>query len=790
MILFHTILQQALLRRERELLPQFTKHHIKRETLSRWVHCGLQREWKQIFAGVTLLMALGQTPALAATINVGGGCTLVNAITAANTDTATGGCAAGFGADTVVLPQRSTQTLTVVNNTADDRNPNGLPVIRSTITIQGNGATIRRTSTAPFFRIFSVASGARLTLQQITITGGRAGYGGGVTNFGIITLIHSTISGNSTLGGGGGGLANYGTATVSSSTISGNGGSHGGGIFSRGPLTIINSTVSDNSALFGGGVFNTEIGTVTLTNSTVTRNSAADWGGGVLNGGASLTLNHALISGNTAPSGSEVLNDPSSGIVTAGKFNLFGFNGNAGVSGFRPSASDIVPRVALGAILNSNLANNGGFTKTHALVTGSPAIDAVTDGTCPPPNTDQRGVTRPQDGNGDTGAACDIGSFELGGGTAPPPAKERVPIVFIHGFRGDPTSFGRMPSLLKTDADLAFDYSNFTDFNADVPIQQLAGSFGHHVKGVIEDHRSQGVSQVDVVAHSMGGLVARAWIAGMSSPLKIPYGGEIRKLVLIATPNYGANPRNLDKLCSPALGGCSQLKQLKFGSKFVWTLHDRWTKSTVTKPDVLYIVGTQSRNIRFECNDLHGCNDGIVDISSAVLPDSPAARVRYVPYRHSAFALPRGGPTIAGVTNVQHATYRLVREFLKNGRVLKQCCFARTVNYNPPHIRGTRIRVLKKTREGLILIRLLNASGQPVDRVPLLRTLIPRIFAGSHANQDGSSLTFLGVDAPRKYNITVGGHFGLVFGRGVLQDVQASTARPTVESLILKRRRR
>jgi hypothetical protein len=59
------------------------------------------------------------------------------------------------------------------------------------------------------------------------------------------------------------------------------------------------------------------------------------------------------------------------------------------------------------------LANNGGPTLTHALPATSPAVDAVTNvSTCPPPNTDQRGITRPQDGNGDGGVACDIGSYE------------------------------------------------------------------------------------------------------------------------------------------------------------------------------------------------------------------------------------------------------------------------------------------------------------------------------------------------------------------------------------------
>jgi hypothetical protein len=53
-----------------------------------------------------------------------------------------------------------------------------------------------------------------------------------------------------------------------------------------------------------------------------------------------------------------------------------------------------------------------GLPEPMPLVTGSPAVDAVTDGTCPRPAKDQRGVSGPQDGNGDGGPACDIGSFE------------------------------------------------------------------------------------------------------------------------------------------------------------------------------------------------------------------------------------------------------------------------------------------------------------------------------------------------------------------------------------------
>jgi Ca2+-binding RTX toxin-like protein len=128
-----------------------------------------------------------------------------------------------------------------------------------------------------------------------------------------------------------------------------------------------------------------------------------------------------VVSGNTAASGSEIYNH-STRLVTAANFNVFGQNGLTNAQAFvnfTPGATDITATsdgnrpTALTGILNTTLANNGGLTRTHALVSGSPAIDAVTNvDTCPPPATDQRGFPRPKDGNGDGGVACDTGAFE------------------------------------------------------------------------------------------------------------------------------------------------------------------------------------------------------------------------------------------------------------------------------------------------------------------------------------------------------------------------------------------
>jgi len=114
----------------------------------------------------------------------------------------------------------------------------------------------------------------------------------------------------------------------------------------------------------------------------------------------------ALISGANASQGAEVFvfsDQNGRRTVYANYFKLFGHDGNAGVVGFSPGATDVVPTQSLSAVLNTTLANNGGPTQTHALFSASPAIDAIHDRPCPPSATDQSGVSRPQDGNEDGG---------------------------------------------------------------------------------------------------------------------------------------------------------------------------------------------------------------------------------------------------------------------------------------------------------------------------------------------------------------------------------------------------
>ena len=217
------VLVAEFIRRRHELPPPFEAYYSQLKALPRWVRRALHRQWRQPLAVLALWLVLGQLPALAATIAVGGACTLVDAITAANADAPSGGCPAGSGADTIVLLAKSVQTLTNVNN--NTHGPTGLPMVSSVITIAGQGSTIARASEAPDFRLFTVGSTGNLTLQETMVSGGITHdfpRGSGVGNrYGTVTIINSTISGNEASDGGGGVGNRYGIVTITNSTISG-----------------------------------------------------------------------------------------------------------------------------------------------------------------------------------------------------------------------------------------------------------------------------------------------------------------------------------------------------------------------------------------------------------------------------------------------------------------------------------------------------------------------------------------------------------------------------------------
>ena len=280
-------------------------------------------------------------------------------------------------------------------------------------------------------------NGGTVTIDSSTFSENVAAiYGGAVANrySGTVTVNTSTFSQNqttsTTAAHGGGGIFNDASLTVNDSVFTGNSalvpGGSGGGVENynnSAASSVNNSTFSGNSADWGGAVLNNaNSNPLTLNNCTITGNSANTDGGGVRNN-RTLNLNRVIISGNSASGGAEIRN---TGTINANNYNVFSHSGLTtaqAFSGFAPGASDYNAssdgnNIALASILNTTLADNGGPTQSHALVTGSPAIDYAPSTACtsaPINGIDQRGAARNYDGDGQgsTGNECDSGAYEV-----------------------------------------------------------------------------------------------------------------------------------------------------------------------------------------------------------------------------------------------------------------------------------------------------------------------------------------------------------------------------------------
>jgi uncharacterized repeat protein (TIGR01451 family) len=254
-----------------------------------------------------------------------------------------------------------------------------------------------------------------MTLNHCAVTGNDVvGQGGGIDNnsAGRMTLNDTTVSGN-TGGVVGGGVLNLYILTLNNSTVSGNtSGGEGGGIDHGGSLlTLNNSTVSNNAAGGYGGGIGAGSGTVRLNNSTVVSNSSYVGGGGLNMQAGSVSFKNTIIAGNTAPTGPDC-RTASSRVLTSQGYNLIQNTSGCTISG------DTTGNITGQSPRLGPLQDNGGATFTHALLAGSPAIDAVGPANCTDYQgtlitADERGADRPADGNGDGTARCDIGAYEV-----------------------------------------------------------------------------------------------------------------------------------------------------------------------------------------------------------------------------------------------------------------------------------------------------------------------------------------------------------------------------------------
>ena len=286
-------------------------------------------------------------------------------------------------------------------------------------------------------RVFLVPEGATATIKGITIRHGHpTAYprrGGGIANFGALTVEKSIIRDNSANDGGG--IFNHGLLTVTNCTISGNTADKiappgyecgsGGGIKNgfRGTLALKNCTLSGNHAVGkAGGLFIACEGQAELTNCTISGNQAEGPGGGLFVKGG-LELLHCTVSENASggPDGGIYVRsslDFTNCIVAnnvKGDIYLGGPGGFKGKGVIGTNVNNWVgdgscPSEYCGNPMLGPLADNGGDTPTHALLPGSPAIDVLPVPDCRVP-ADQRGEPRPIHISS-YAPVCDLGAFE------------------------------------------------------------------------------------------------------------------------------------------------------------------------------------------------------------------------------------------------------------------------------------------------------------------------------------------------------------------------------------------
>jgi hypothetical protein len=271
--------------------------------------------------------------------------------------------------------------------------------INNNLTIVGPAANLLAVTGNNHSRIFNVGQGTILNVSGLTLTHGQVSSttpGAGILNAGTLTLTQCTVSSNQVVYDGvhdanAGGIMNGPSAS----------------------LTLLNCAVYGNSAFYGAGIYN--YGHLTVTQSTICSNVAGVYGAGILCwGDASLTfvtladnVNVGVQVGGGPVTFQDCVFDSNSGgnFGGGGTITSLGYNLSSDATGNLTAAGDLPNTSAhLGP-----LADNGGPTLTQALLPGSPAIDAGTNGGIGSLLYDQRGPGYPRL----VGGRVDMGAYEL-----------------------------------------------------------------------------------------------------------------------------------------------------------------------------------------------------------------------------------------------------------------------------------------------------------------------------------------------------------------------------------------
>jgi hypothetical protein len=442
-------------------------------------------------------------------------------------------------------------------------------------------------------RVFWVNSGVTADLNSLTITRGYAlnsdgvggAGGGGIYNFGTLTVANSVLSYNTVEGeyGNGGAIDSYldgdgteGTLTVSNTIFRGNSAFDGGAIQQGAELTITDSTFVENSSSWSGGAINCNSGSLlctisdstfssntntgdtygggaiaffnngvkTVANSTFTGNISTTDGGAIYAFTGTVKLDSVSIVGNTTQNGNGggLANEYSTTLISntiiannvdnggespdcSGGISSGGYNLIKNLTGcaFTPVTGDIT---GVDPRLGS-LGDYGGSTETLPLLPSSPAIDAGSSCAV----ADQRGVTRP--------TACDIGAFESQGFTLTKTGGDNqstavntdfgAPLTLsVTSAFGEPVNGGQVTFTVPgSGASASITSSPYTISSGVVSVDAAANGI---VGGYNVNASASGANSVDFALRNMGTPVI-TW----ANPANIVYGTPLGATQLNAT---------------------------------------------------------------------------------------------------------------------------------------------------------------------------------------------------------------------------------------------------------------
>jgi uncharacterized protein (TIGR03437 family) len=250
----------------------------------------------------------------------------------------------------------------------------------------------------------------------------------------------------------------------------------------------------------------------------------------------------------------------------------------------------------------------------------------------------------------------------------PVPVTTLPPVVFVNGYQFDgcpstfANTFGIADQVLQSNGEASLFFSTCT-LPSTATIEDLAVAFANFLAS-LKFTNGQPVDTVDVVAHSMGGLVLRTYLSGKQNSLGVfqpPAVTHVRKAVFLGTPHFGTPIASL-------IQGIKQVQEMASGSAFLFSL-DTWNNRTddLRGVDAIAAAGNAGTGLLIE----PGFDDGVVALTSASLQFYGPRRTRVFPYCHvsggglvSGAGLCSGNATgIAKIDSASHDSAKIIVSF-------------------------------------------------------------------------------------------------------------------------------